>query len=719
MMNNNTIMSAQAVGPAWIVATLRSAIVHLPRIVSVRLAILLAVLVAMGAQVCPQPLWAQQTGEWVAVDGRHPGYLNIRFMRIAAAGRGDYVVVAHESAQTGPYAVRRTTDAGASWQVLRLDSFPQFSTCVGLAHPSPNRIIILVDSCPAQIIGGTILRKYHGLIFMSSDGGATWTRTAIAAGRLLRGVAMCDDQNGLVAIADNPDSANTSASLLRTHDGGVTWEPIASLPGAYSVWDVSCINPHTYVFVVNDIERQRFVLHRSTDGGGTWNVSEALPDGIRHLDFVDSLHGWGAGAVPTAPWAGTLTPYRDRIAKTNDGGMTWSVVIDSQISPSAGFASIDFADAVNGIAVGPMMKILRTTDGGQTWIRDWPPAKQVAEYMDIGAVAYPVPGEALACGLAIGSYVVRYTGGSLLAPPMFTQPDRDLNKVPASCRLAWTAVEGATSYDLQIGDTAADYDYFVPEIFDDPVVNDSGLASPERSATLQYNTRYVARVRARNATQVSNWSMWFPFITMIDADELLPPHFTSPAQLSAGLPLSVTLEWSAVPGATEYHVAVATSPYYSPSSEIVLNKAGIPTTTLQVDGLHPNTMYFAKVQAKDATRTSIWSNGNLIFMTGGTSGVGHELHRGTSQELSVYPNPSNGRDLRVRFQLPESGPVRLRIVNTLGEVVRCITDWQCLADMFPAGEHEIAIDMTTLPNGAYYIVLEHGGYIQATVVLQR
>jgi photosystem II stability/assembly factor-like uncharacterized protein len=67
------------------------------------------------------------------------------------------------------------------------------------------------------------------------------------------------------------------------------------------------------------------------------------------LVFIDDEHGWAAGDGV--------------IVATSDGGQTWI----RQYDGAANITSLDFVGASDGWAVAPAGSLLRTTDGGQTW----------------------------------------------------------------------------------------------------------------------------------------------------------------------------------------------------------------------------------------------------------------------------------------------------------------------------------------------------------------
>src|ERR1035437_9295042 len=86
----------------------------------------------------------------------------------------------------------------------------------------------------------------------------------------------------------------------------------------------------------------------------TWKWSNPLPTGntIWSCCFIDANTGIIAGD-------------NGSILKTSDGGQTW---ISRQSGTSSTLRNINFVDANTGFAVGANGAILKTTDGGDTWI---------------------------------------------------------------------------------------------------------------------------------------------------------------------------------------------------------------------------------------------------------------------------------------------------------------------------------------------------------------
>ena len=91
---------------------------------------------------------------------------------------------------------------------------------------------------------------------------------------------------------------------------------------------------------------------RTRDGGNTWDaVYIGRNELIRRLSFVDENTGWAVG-------------HRGSIFHTGDAGLTWSV---QKELPGIYLRDIDFSDHDNGWVVGHDANIWNTNDGGRTW----------------------------------------------------------------------------------------------------------------------------------------------------------------------------------------------------------------------------------------------------------------------------------------------------------------------------------------------------------------
>lgn len=116
---------------------------------------------------------------------------------------------------------------------------------------------------------------------------------------------------------------------------------------------------NTLYGVAYDIGRESFVL-KSTNFGNTWTFVTSQPflpnDNLTAIYFVNELTGWVAGSG-------------GRILKTTDGGNSWINQTDSSFY-IGGINDLYFKDVNNGFASGASSlgkTILKTTNGGTTW----------------------------------------------------------------------------------------------------------------------------------------------------------------------------------------------------------------------------------------------------------------------------------------------------------------------------------------------------------------
>jgi photosystem II stability/assembly factor-like uncharacterized protein len=158
------------------------------------------------------------------------------------------------------------------------------------------------------------------------------------------------------------------AAILKTSDGGVTWEyqrrgkvSAASNEWFYDVVFVDSLHGWCVGGKGAYPANQGIVLHTS-DGGRSWSEQPfeltATTDWLFGVTFLDSTLGWVVGGE----WGGV--GVGGKIFKTVDGGNNWT---ELDIPTSKRLEGIAFADSLHGWAVGTDGVILHTSDGGDSW----------------------------------------------------------------------------------------------------------------------------------------------------------------------------------------------------------------------------------------------------------------------------------------------------------------------------------------------------------------
>jgi photosystem II stability/assembly factor-like uncharacterized protein len=636
---------------------------------------------------------AQSTGEWTTT-WESPSNNTADFPRVVAtAGPGNYVIATGND-------LYRTTDAGITWKSI-LNNGGSFTLAFTyVSYPTPNQLIVLTDSSIYE--NGKYVR--YGTIAASSNGGATWQEHRFDGKRWLRGVSMADANTGLVAMQIPVEGA--ADSLLLTTDGGATWQGFPLPPKTRFPSNVYCLSSDSWGLVAYDSTEKNYHFYRTTNRGAEWRRATNLPEGWSTIRLINESLAWTVGGVS----AGLGDTRRDLIARSTDGGITWTTVLDTLLDFRFGLTDIDFADENNGIAVGGYGKILRTTDGGTTWHQEWPPSELIAEYINMKGVAYPAPDEAIAIGSTMNA--VAYRGNATLMAPQIILPNTSLDNHPVQTIVEWKAIEGATSYDLQIGDTAYDYNFVSHRIFDVPYFERTGLTQTSIAVTLQLHTRYAIRVRAHNGTQTSDWSVRVNLLTEGEGKTLATPLFTAPKNSSQNIPLDVDLKWTSIPGATGYDLRVALEPSFLITEA---DEENLSDTTYHLQNLKPATVYYARVRARDADGiTSEWTGGSevLVFITEAVASADRSM--GIDFALSLRPNVTADH-AALQLDLSRDEDVEVRVVDMQGNDITAHA-----SQRLTIGTHLLPIDVSTLAGGNYFVVVSmHGVQQQLPLTVVR
>jgi photosystem II stability/assembly factor-like uncharacterized protein len=224
----------------------------------------------------------------------------------------------------------RSTDGGKSWTLK--------ATVAGFNL----QLIQFFDSLEGWVIGGDAF--YHTV-----NGGQNWTKASVPAGTWAYGARFFDRLHG-IAVGEG-------GNILRTGDGGTSWQTVQAQGSSQRLWDVEYSGPDT-VFLAGD----NGVISRSIDGGATWNSIQSGAAGVTHgFDAVDAKHAWAAQDA-------------GEIAYTLNGGRQW---IRSSVQGFDSFGqlmAVAFADTAQGWTAGANAFfggsngiLCGSSDGGKSW----------------------------------------------------------------------------------------------------------------------------------------------------------------------------------------------------------------------------------------------------------------------------------------------------------------------------------------------------------------
>ena len=233
----------------------------------------------------------------------------------------------------------------------------------------------------ANTPGVALAGSSGGLIYRSTDGGASWTKITVGgANEEFRIIGQSTTQTGVFyAVSTGNSPSGASGLIYASRDDGVTWAALANQPPATQGFARGlgrgiAIAPGGQTIVLSD---HYGGIYRTTDGGQTWTTPlpypQSRPYGLAQdpqtpgtlLAAGYSLDASGAqhasifrSADFGATWT-TVTP-----AALNVGAYPTTLAIAIQPGTNTVFATYEATSATTGNALAG---VARSTDGGLTW----------------------------------------------------------------------------------------------------------------------------------------------------------------------------------------------------------------------------------------------------------------------------------------------------------------------------------------------------------------
>jgi photosystem II stability/assembly factor-like uncharacterized protein len=241
-----------------------------------------------------------------------------------------------------------------------------------------------------------------GMIITTTNGGNDWINHTTKLNLVLHKVDFPSLNVGYI-IARKGSGFTSTYFVLKSNDGGENWVVSDSLPNSWFI-DLHFVNELKGWIVGVDFANSNGFIRNTSNGGDnflTQYISQGL--GISSIYFSDELNGWasfasGGDLLFTSDggvnWIIKNTGYsfspkeiyflnnntgwiagyissslEAKVIKTTDGGSTWL-----DVSPPNTWDiifDIDFVSDQKGWIAGEHGKVFKTTDGGLTWTRIW------------------------------------------------------------------------------------------------------------------------------------------------------------------------------------------------------------------------------------------------------------------------------------------------------------------------------------------------------------
>jgi photosystem II stability/assembly factor-like uncharacterized protein len=406
-----------------------------------------------------------------------------KLMSVSAATDSDVVIVADGF---GEQIIFRSTDRGSSWA-------KPFSLEIGglidikdAAHPSKDIIIATIDSPYSWTVGKTTTFTGAGAIMTTIDDGKTWIQKDFG----IKGDTINTFNTGIIRMfdADRGVAPVTLKPLQLTTDKGLNWSSINSPSDRMPyVLAMDVVQPSTIVLVTHSWALNTTRTYRSTNLGQTWDSSATAAPRMVDMQMIDPNLGYAI----SIDWS--VSPIANHIMKTTDGGMTWISLYDTTMGGVDPIKCLAFNDAFHGFAFGRDGLIWETTNGGTDW------TMEKAEYspgVDMGAFFDATwKGDLLMAVGGDGGMVIRQAT-PLLPQPTFLVPSYG-NPVEKTFKAYWKKSEGAERYEMRLLTNTWPRQTLISE---------DNLVDTTYNFTGLNDYSYFLEVRAVSSDNRSNWS---------------------------------------------------------------------------------------------------------------------------------------------------------------------------------------------------------------------
>ena len=186
-----------------------------------------------------------------------------------------------------------------------------------------------------------------------------------------------------------------------------------------------------------------------------------------------------------------------------------------------------------------------------------------------------------------------FTNGAALPAPTLGSPANNASLDSTSVSFQWSAVTGATRYQLEVVRVSDGFVFKNVELGNTTSASQSGFPND--------GTEYRWRVRAGNAHA---WGAWTAHRNFSSGVVLPAPTLSSPANNSELSGSSVLFRWNAVSGATKYQLEVLREIESVPFKDVTV---GNITMSEQFGFLRDGSQYRWRVRAGNNTGWGAWS----------------------------------------------------------------------------------------------------------------
>jgi photosystem II stability/assembly factor-like uncharacterized protein len=208
----------------------------------------------------------------------------------------------------------------------------------------------------------------NGMVIKTVDGGLSWQTVYGSSGAAFRDVGFTDSLHGWIGTLESGQNPEDTVIMYQTTDGGMSWVPVQNFPGPSQagICGMCVINDSTVYACGRYYGPAGF--YKTTNNGQSWSYTDlsVYAGGLVDIYFTSPDSGFVVGT------SGDWFSDSGIVLFTSDGGNTWQVkhtsTHNSEICWKISFpsANVGYVSLESFRGTGPQY-FLKTTDGGMTW----------------------------------------------------------------------------------------------------------------------------------------------------------------------------------------------------------------------------------------------------------------------------------------------------------------------------------------------------------------